>query len=160
MNSEPHNQNRDTHIEELDGQLRQAVERVRDTGVPEDSMRDVLGRLQQQGAPVIRSRKPIGSRVAWTIALTATAAIGIVMVLQQLYTDDPKPSEIARDRRPSPTVTTEESLEPREAVAEPEQPPTFWTYHQASRRSAEDLDLLLDAHSQQVAFVESTALML
>jgi hypothetical protein len=158
MNSEPHNQDHNSPSNGLDRRLRQAVEKVRHNGVPEDSMRDVLDRLRRQGPPVVQPRKPIRYRVAWAFALTATASIVIALLLHQFDINGLRQPEIARDTKPSPAVTTDNSLEPHETIEETEQNPTFWTYRQAACRSPEALDVLLDEHSQQTAFVKPTVL--
>ena len=144
MNAQTPDRDRENPSEALHGRLREAVQRALDNGPPEELMRGALDRLRREGPPGAPARRPARRRVAWAIALAAAASVAGLILLRQSYTGGDGQPKIAKDVAPAADAATNGV----------EQPPTFWTYHLAARRSPEALDALLDEHAKQLGFSE------
>lgn len=142
MSEKPYPRDDDGPLDELSPRLRKVVEEIAAEQPPEDLGHQTLSRLRGQGPPTIRSRtRQITIYAGWAVAAGVLLAVSVWLLL-------PNPAE-----PDGPTVV---SVEPRREPAETTAP-NWWSFHQAARRSPEELEALLDRHTHRMALSSPTS---
>ncbi len=124
--------------EELDGELRQAVENVLSQPPPEDLMRHTLDGLRRPSPRVARATT---GRIARLAVLAAAATITVCVWLGGNHHGANGPNGSS-----PPRPVAEQAMD---------RLPTLWAYHRASLDSPEALDKLLQKHAAHLLVVES-----